>query len=91
MSSGRCYLLLTPLSSGSAPWERSLTLAMGAKQLVVQEALDTTSMVLLSYFSLFTPITNMGASLDGALMTTCLQERVSGCSHLSAASLNQAT
>ena len=50
-----------------------LTLAIGAKQLVVQEALDTTSMVLLSYLSLFTPITNMGASLDGALMTTCMR------------------
>ena len=54
------------------------TFAMGARQLVVQLALDTTSMVLLSYFSLFTPITNMGASLEGALMTTCVQQRITG-------------
>ena len=48
-----------------------ITLANGAKQLVVQEALDTTSILLLSYFFSFTPITNMGASAEGAEMITC--------------------
>ena len=43
----------------------------GAKQLVVHEALETTSM-LDSYFSWLTPITNMGASPEGAEMTTFL-------------------
>merc|ERR1719341_1455517 len=46
-----------------------ITLAKGARQLVVQEALDTTWR-LLSYFSWLTPITNMGASADGAEMIT---------------------
>ena len=49
-----------------------LTLARGAKQLVVQEALETTSIVSGSYFSSFTPMTNMGASAEGALMMTFL-------------------
>lgn len=47
------------------------TFASGAKQLVVHEAFDTTSMLLLSYFFSLTPITNMGASLEGAEMMTC--------------------
>ena len=51
------------------------TLANGAKQLVVQEALDTTSILLLSYFFSFTPITNMGASAEGAEMITCTTQR----------------
>ena len=38
------------------------TLARGARQLVVQEALDTMSSFFGSYFSSFTPMTNMGAS-----------------------------
>ena len=46
-----------------------ITLARGARQLVVQEALDTT-VRLLSYFSWLTPITNIGASADGAEMIT---------------------
>ena len=37
----------------------------------MQEALDTMSMLLASYFSWLTPITNMGASLEGAEMMTC--------------------
>lgn len=45
------------------------TLATGARQLVVHEALDTTSMSGV-YLSSLTPITNMGASPDGALITT---------------------
>ena len=39
---------------------------------MVQEALDTTSSLEGSYESSFTPITNMGASLEGAEMTTFL-------------------
>lgn len=39
--------------------------------LTVHEALDTTSIVLASYLSALTPITNMGASLEGAEMMTC--------------------
>merc|ERR1719354_592603 len=48
-----------------------ITLARGARQLVVQEALDTTSMEL-SYCSSLTPITNIGASPEGAEITTFL-------------------
>ena len=48
------------------------TLAMGARQLVVQEALDTKSMSVV-YLSRLTPHTNMGvSSLEGADMTTFL-------------------
>jgi hypothetical protein len=47
------------------------TLARGARQLVVQLALDTMLMSDLYSFSL-TPTTNMGASLLGAEMTTFL-------------------
>ena len=43
----------------------------GARQLVVQEALDTTFMEV--WYSVWlTPITNMGASADGAEMITFL-------------------
>ncbi len=46
-----------------------MTLAIGAKQFVVQEALDT--MVFEALMSLwFTPITNIGMSLLGADTTT---------------------
>jgi hypothetical protein len=38
--------------------------------LVVQEALDTMCMVAGSYLSSLTPMTNMGASAEGAVMTT---------------------
>jgi len=41
------------------------TLARGAKQLVVQEALERTLMSLV-YLSRLTPHTNMGASAEGA-------------------------
>jgi len=50
----------------------SLTLARGARQLVVQDALDTTLWLLGSYLSWLTPITNMGASAEGAEITTFL-------------------
>merc|ERR1719427_300392 len=48
-----------------------MTLASGARQLVVQEALETTFRSLL-YFSWLTPITNIGASAEGAEMITFL-------------------
>ena len=48
------------------------TLATGARQLVVQDALETTCMSEL-YLSVLTPITNMGvSSLDGAERMTFL-------------------
>jgi len=47
------------------------TLAIGAKQLVVQDALDT--IVSVGFTDLWlTPITNIGASADGAEITTFL-------------------
>ena len=46
--------------------QRALAFARGARQLVVQEALDTMSSFFGSYFSSFTPITNMGASAGKA-------------------------
>ena len=48
----------------------SRTLASGARQLVVHDALETTSMEDGSYLSSLTPITNIGASADGAEMIT---------------------
>ena len=46
--------------------QEALAFARGARQLVVQEALDTMSSFFGSYFSSFTPITNMGASAGKA-------------------------
>ena len=46
-----------------------MTLARGARQLVVQEALEMT-VYLGSYASRLTPQTNMGASAEGAEMIT---------------------
>merc|ERR1712000_55273 len=46
-----------------------MTLARGARQLVVQEALEMTGMSDL-YSLLLTPMTNIGASAEGAEMTT---------------------
>ena len=46
-----------------------IILASGAKQLVVQEALEMT-VFLGSYESKFTPQTNIGASAEGAEMMT---------------------
>src|SRR4051812_3696220 len=48
-----------------------MTLAKGARQLVVQDALETMFCAEL-YFSWFTPMTNMGASAEGAEITTFL-------------------
>ncbi|CAL4120201.1 unnamed protein product, partial [Meganyctiphanes norvegica] len=53
----------------SKPNSSSRTFTTGARQFVVQEALDTTVM-LLSYFSRLTPQTNIGASAEGAEMMT---------------------
>ena len=51
------------------------TLAKGARQLVVQEALDTMG-ALGSYESQFTPTTYVGMSepLAGAVISTCVME-----------------
>ena len=46
-----------------------ITFASGAKQFVVQDAFEII-FILGSYFVLFTPITNIGASLEGALIIT---------------------
>lgn len=46
-----------------------LTFATGARQLVVQDALETTAMSGV-YLSWLTPMTNIGASPEGAEMTT---------------------
>ena len=53
--------------------EKGLTFARGARQLVVQEALEMTWCSLGLYFSLLTPMTNIWASADGAEMITCIR------------------
>ena len=58
---------LTLLTQMQSTWGHAL--ARGARQLVVQLALDMTSMVG-SYALSFTPITNIGASAEGAEITT---------------------
>jgi hypothetical protein len=52
--------------------EPPLTLARGARQLVVQEALEMMWSLIGSYFSWLTPMTYIGASLEGAVMMTFL-------------------
>ena len=47
-----------------------ITFARGARQFVVQEAFETIVMDG-SYVLLLTPITNIGASAEGAEITTC--------------------
>merc|ERR1712212_1383836 len=59
------------MSPSMIPKLSLMILAIGARQLVVQEALLTTVMDG-SYFSWFTPMTNMGASALGAEITTFL-------------------
>merc|ERR1711970_144875 len=63
-----CTVVMRP---STMPNLSFMTLATGARQLVVHEALETTFMSLV-YFSWLTPITNMGASAEGAEMTTFL-------------------
>lgn len=60
-----------------------MTLARGARQLVVQDALERISMSLV-YFSRLTPQTNMGASAEGAelsIFSTALDWEYSGDKH----------
>lgn len=59
------------ISPSTIPYFSWITLAMGARQLVVQEALETTSADP-SYLVWLTPTTNMGASAEGAEMITFL-------------------
>merc|ERR1719217_176129 len=54
------------------PYVSWMTLARGARQLVVHEALESTLMSFV-YFVWLTPITNMGASAEGAEIMTFLQ------------------
>ncbi|XP_063135744.1 glyceraldehyde-3-phosphate dehydrogenase-like isoform X2 [Rattus norvegicus] len=61
-------VVMSPSTMPKLSW---MTLARGAKQLVVQDAL-LTILRALSYFSWFTPITNMGAPTEGAEMMTLL-------------------
>ena len=61
-------VVMRPSTMPKLSW---MTLARGAKQLVVQEAL-LSILRELSYFSWFMPITNMGASAEGAEMRTLL-------------------
>mmetsp|Transcript_30147 Transcript_30147/g.64797 ORF Transcript_30147/g.64797 Transcript_30147/m.64797 type:complete len:232 (+) Transcript_30147:783-1478(+) len=63
-----CTVVMRPSSMPKFSW---MTLARGARQLVVHEALETTFM-LLSSLSWLTPMTNIGASAEGAEMTTRL-------------------
>merc|ERR1719486_1731174 len=53
------------------PYVSWITLASGPRQLVVHEAFESTLM-LFSYVVWLTPITNIGASADGAEMMTFL-------------------
>ena len=59
-------VVISPSSMPNLSWT---TLAIGARQFVVQEALEITFMEG-SKVELFTPITNMGASAEGAEMIT---------------------
>src|SRR5215469_12048215 len=61
-----CTVVIRP---STIPNLSCTTLARGARQPVVQEALETT-VTSLRYPSWLTPITNMGASFDGAVITT---------------------
>ncbi|OBS57080.1 hypothetical protein A6R68_11796, partial [Neotoma lepida] len=63
-----CTVVMSP---STMPKLSRIPLAKGSKQLVVQEAL-LTILSELSYFSWFTPITNVGASAEGAEMMTIL-------------------
>lgn len=63
-------MVVAQVSVGLKTRRTDLTLARGARQLVVQEALETTCNEE-SYWVWLTPMTNMGVlSLGGAEMTT---------------------
>mmetsp|Transcript_37529 Transcript_37529/g.110924 ORF Transcript_37529/g.110924 Transcript_37529/m.110924 type:complete len:259 (+) Transcript_37529:393-1169(+) len=68
-----CTVVMRPSLIPNLVW---MTFASGARQLVVQDALDTIVSVAGLYLSSFTPITYMGASLEGAEMTTRLAPAV---------------
>src|SRR5215469_9057493 len=61
-----CTVVIRP---STMPNLSCTTLARGARQLVVQEALETT-VISFRYPSWLTPMTNIGASFDGAVITT---------------------
>src|SRR6516164_8642094 len=61
-----CTVVIRP---STIPNLSCTTLARGARQFVVQEALETT-VISLRYLSWLTPMTNMGASFEGAVITT---------------------
>src|SRR5258706_8758268 len=68
-----CTVVISP---SAKPKLSSITLATGARQLVVQEAFETILCFEGSYFSEFTPMTSVGTSsslaLVGAEITTRL-------------------
>mmetsp|Transcript_1334 Transcript_1334/g.3296 ORF Transcript_1334/g.3296 Transcript_1334/m.3296 type:complete len:231 (+) Transcript_1334:240-932(+) len=75
-----CTVVMSPSTMPNSSW---MTLASGARQLVVHEALETMSWPLYSVW--LTPITNMGvSSLGGAEMMTFLQPPLRWALHLSA-------
>src|SRR5215472_781627 len=61
-----CTVVIRP---SSMPNLSCTTLARGARQLVVQEALEIT-VISFRYSLWLTPMTNMGASFEGAVITT---------------------
>mmetsp|Transcript_53638 Transcript_53638/g.131438 ORF Transcript_53638/g.131438 Transcript_53638/m.131438 type:complete len:271 (+) Transcript_53638:149-961(+) len=64
-----CTVVMRP---STMPNLSLITLTSGARQLVVHDAFEITSIDAASYLSSFTPMTNIGASFDGALMITFL-------------------
>merc|ERR1719408_1020400 len=63
-----CTVVIRPFSMPYSSW---MILASGARQLVVHDALDSTVMSFV-YLVWFTPMTNIGASAEGAEMMTFL-------------------
>merc|ERR1719231_1219016 len=63
-----CTVVIKPLTMPYSSW---MILASGARQLVVHDALESTGMSLV-YLVGFTPMTNIGASAEGAEMITFL-------------------
>ena len=63
------YECTVVINASTMPNFSCTTLAKGAKQLVVHEALEMT-LSLPVYLSSFTPMTNIGASAEGAVMIT---------------------
>merc|ERR1719443_2019896 len=61
-----CTVVIRPLTMPYSSW---MIFASGARQLVVHDALDST-LTSLVYLFWFTPMTNIGASAEGAEMMT---------------------